>query len=192
MSDHETHDDSGFRLASAAPLARPVKRFLFPYHEQTYTELLECASQQSGLYTVTFANANIRDHYLRMLTKALQRNQLDILELAPDTDVVALLNPRLEPFTLDVATHKDGSNETACVLLVREADAIDPHTWSLLFSLMRDLPVLNLACLACWRHDQRAPSEALAAQYREYRGNFCFVAVPGADPATPDNEAFEL
>lgn len=191
MSDHHTHDDPGFTLASAAPLARPAQRFLFPYHEQTYTELLDCVSQQSGLYTVTFASAKIRDHYLRMLSKALQRNQLDILALAPDTDVVALLNPRLEQFSLDVATDKNGSNETACVLLVREADAIDPYTWSLLFSLMRDLPVLNLACLACWRHEQRTQSEALASQYRDYRGRFCFVAVPGADAASKGNKTTE-
>lgn len=185
MKESKTTADRRFRRAAPANTAPAADRFLLPFHTQTYAELLSRVGQQSGLYNVSFANAKIRDHYMRMMVRALRRNQLDILQLAPDTDVVALLNPRLEPFVLDVATQKTGATKTACVLLVREADAIDPLTWSLLFSLMRDLPVLNLACLACWRHNQRALSDKLATQFRDYRGNFCFVAEPGADPATP-------
>jgi hypothetical protein len=103
--------------------------------------------------------------------------------LNTDTDIVELLNPRLETTPLRDATRKISYDTTAAVLIVKDATTIAAETWTLLFALMRDLPVLNLACLACWLPEQTEQQEHLTTQCREFRTAFVFDLDEGAAEA---------
>jgi hypothetical protein len=68
-------------------------------------------------------------------------------------------------------------------LLVRDAEAIAATTWSVLFALLRDLPVLNLACVACWRPEQQAQQMSVSGHFRDTRPTFRFETHPPAPDA---------
>jgi hypothetical protein len=72
-----------------------VCTFLSPAHEQVYTEFLMSVTCRSELVHAVFGSAALRDHYLALLEARLLQSPLDILELTPDTDILALFNPRL-------------------------------------------------------------------------------------------------
>jgi hypothetical protein len=156
-----------------------VSTFLSPAHEQVYTEFLMSVTCRSELVHAVFGSAALRDHYLALLEARLLQSPLDILELTPDTDIVALFNPRLIDIPLAKATQSTKS-ATSGVLLVREAHAISPNTWSVLFALLRDLPVLNLACVACWRPEQQEQQSMVSGHFRDIRPTFRFEIHPPA------------
>jgi len=147
-----------------------------------FEDLLHCISTSSGYYPAVFDHDSLRNDVLNKLSAALHEHSVDTLILAPDTDIVALVNPRLEHISLVEATQRVTEAKTAGVILVREADAIDPHTWSLLFALMRDLPVLNLACVACWRPEQQTLMDSISGQCRDLRQGFVFNTTDIAEP----------
>ena len=159
-----------------------VCTFLSPAHEQVYTDFLMSVTCRSELVHAVFGSSAVRDHYLAMLTARLLQSPLDILELTPDTDILALFNPRLSDIPLAAATQSTQSAPSG-VLLVRDAEAIAATTWSVLFALLRDLPVLNLACVACWRPEQQAQQMSVSGHFRDTRPTFRFETHPPASDA---------
>ena len=147
--------------------------FLSPAHEQLFTEFTKSISARAEFFHAVFENSAMRDHYLALLTAELLQHPLDILELSNDTDILALFNPRLRDIPLATAT-KITHMSTSGVLLVREAHAIAPNNWNVLFALLRDLPALNLACVACWRPDQQTQQSLVSGYLRGIRPTFRF------------------
>jgi len=48
---------------------------------------------------------------------------------------------------------------------------------------LRDLPVLNLACVACWRPEQQAQQMSVSGHFRDTRPTFRFETNPPASDA---------
>jgi hypothetical protein len=147
---------------------------LLPAHTPLFLSMAGCINRQSGLYHASFGSSWLRDYYLDRLISLLESANRDILMLDSGTDIVELLNPRLEKTALRDATRKINYDTSAAVLIVKDATTIAAETWTLLFALMRDLPVLNLACLACWLPEQTEQQEHLSTQCREFRTAFSF------------------
>lgn len=156
---------------------------LLPSHTTLFLTLADSINRQSGLYHARFGSSWLRDYYLGRLIGLLESANRDVLMLGANTDIVELLNPRLEKIALRDATQKVSYETSAAVLIVTDAATIAAGTWSLLFALMRDLPVLNLACLACWLPEQAAQQESLSAQCREFRAGYVFDLDEPADKA---------
>ena len=150
-----------------------VCTFLSPAHEQVYTEFL---------MSVTLCALRVRAAGSIIPVARLLQSPLDILELNPDTDILALFNPRLSDIPLAAATQSTQAAPSG-VLLVRDAEAIAATTWSVLFALLRDLPVLNLACVACWRPEQQAQQMSVSGYFRDIRPTFRFETHPPASDA---------
>lgn len=155
---------------------------LFPAHTPVFLKLADRVNAQGGLYHVAFGSSWLRDYYLGRLATLLELKGRDILTLTPETDVVTFINPRLESIALSEAILRTSYDTTSAVVVVADAAGVAPESWTLLFALMRDLPVLNLACVACWLPEQQAQQDALAAQCREYRELFCFELEETAPP----------
>jgi hypothetical protein len=160
--------------------------FLSPAHEQVYTEFVTSVTCRSELVHAVFDTMAARDHYLELLVAQLLQYPLDVLEIGPETDVLTLFNPRLTDIPLATATQKVTQGTTSGVLLVRDAEAISATTWSVLFALLRDLPVLNLACVACWRPEQQAQQLKVSGHFRDIRPTFRFETHPPASGAVGD------
>lgn len=156
---------------------------LLPAHTPLFLSMADSINRQSGLYHARFGSSWLRDYYLSRLISLLESANRDVLMLDTDTDIVELLNPRLEKTPLRDATQKISYDTTAAVLIVKDATTIAAETWTLLFALMRDLPVLNLACLACWLPEQTEQQEHLTTQCREFRTAFVFDLDEGAAEA---------
>jgi len=129
---------------------------LLPAHIPLFLTMADSINRQSGLYHARFGSSWLRDYYLYRLISLLVSANRDVMMLNTDKDIVELLNPRLEKTAL------------------RDANTIAAETWILLFALMRDLPVLNLACLACWLPEQTEQQDHLTTQCREFRTAFSF------------------
>lgn len=156
---------------------------LLPAHTSLFLTMAGSINRQSGLYHASFGSSWLRDYYLGRLISLLESANRDILMLDADTDIVEILNPRLETTPLRDATRQIVNDATAAVLIVKDAITIPAETWSLLFALMRDLPVLNLACLACWLPEQTEQQERLTTQCRAFRAGFMFDLEESADNA---------
>jgi len=173
--DHDTDIDAGVNADLDADLdIAALTHGLLPAHTPLFLTMADNINRQSGLYHAIFGSSWLRDYYLGRLISLLESANRDILKLGADTDIVELLNPRLEKTALHDATKKVSYETSAAVLIVTDAGTIAAETWSLLFALMRDLPVLNLACLACWLPEQTEQQESLSAQCREFRAGFVF------------------
>ena len=174
--DHDKDIDKDIDVAA-------LTHGLLPAHAPLFLTLADSINRQSGLYHARFGSSWLRDYYLSRLISLLESANRDILLLDADTDIVELLNPRLETTALRDATRRISYDTSAAVLIVKDATAIAAETWTLLFALMRDLPVLNLACLACWLPEQAEQQERVTTQCREFRAGFMFDLEESADTA---------
>lgn len=183
MTDHATDRDTDINAGLDKDLDADLDKDLdiaalthglLPAHTPLFLSMAGCINRQSGLYHASFGSSWLRDYYLDRLISLLESANRDVLILGAGTDIVELLNPRLEKIALRDATRKISYDTSAAVLIVKDATTIAAETWTLLFALMRDLPVLNLACLACWLPVQTEQQERLSTQCREFRTAFVF------------------
>ena len=149
-----TGTQTGFALLQAQPYA------------DEYRRLMNTLLSGPGFASIVLASDALRDYLLRSLVDFASAAGRPVLELKADSDLLAMLNPLVADVPLSRAIRKEIQLSEPRLLLVRDAVAIDSSTWALFFALMRDLPVLNLACIVCWPWGQRDRSAAFVEECR--------------------------
>jgi hypothetical protein len=121
---------------------------LYSHKDKQYFRLaLDAVINHSMGLAVIGVNEAALTHYSRILTSRLRKKRTFQIENFPPTNTEELLqkfNQLLSQMTMDQARQKPSADKPITLMLVNDANAVDPAQWTLLLQLLSDFPGINV------------------------------------------------
>ena len=103
-------------------------------------------NQSMGLAVIGSSEA-VLTHYSRIITSRLRKEKTLRLSTFPPANTEDLLqkfNQLLSEMTIDQARQKPSADKPITLMLVNDANVVDPVQWTLLLQLLSDFPGINI------------------------------------------------
>jgi len=118
-----------------------------PKDKQYFRLALDAVINHSMGLAVIGSNETALTHYSRILTSRLRKERTFQLDNFPPTNTEELLrkfNQLLSQMTMDQARQKPAADKPITLMLVNDANVVDPVQWTLLLQLLSDFPGINV------------------------------------------------
>ena len=118
-----------------------------PKDKQYFRLALDAVINHSMGLAVIGSNETALTHYSRILTSRLRKERTFQLDNFPPTNTEELLrkfNQLLSQMTMDQARQKPTADKPITLMLVNDANVVDPVQWTLLLQLLSDFPGINV------------------------------------------------
>ena len=121
---------------------------LYSHKDKQYFGMaLDAVINHSMGLAVIGNNETALTHYSRILTSRLRKQRAFQLETFPPTNTEELLrkfNQLLAQMTMDEARQQPSGNKPVTLMLVNDANLVEPVQWTLLLQLLSDFPGINV------------------------------------------------
>ena len=118
-----------------------------PKDKQYFRLALDAVINHSMGLAVIGSNETALTHYSRILTSRLRKERTFQLDNFPPTNTEELLrkfNQLLSQMTMDQARQKPSADKPITLMVVNDANVVDPVQWTLLLQLLSDFPGINV------------------------------------------------
>jgi len=116
-------------------------------NKQDFRLALDAVINQSMGLAMIGSNEAALTHYSRIITSRFREEATFQLETFPPTNTEELLrkfNQLLSQMTMDQARQKPLADKPITLMLVNDANVVDPVQWTLLLQLLSDFPGVNV------------------------------------------------
>ncbi len=115
--------------------------------KNNFRQSLDAVTEHSMGLAVIGNNEATLTHYSRIFTSRLRKEREFNLEIFPPTNTEELLrkfNQLLSQMTMDEARQNSPTHKPITLMLVNDANVVEPEQWTLLLQLLSDFPGINV------------------------------------------------